>query len=239
MMGSPQTPYPPDLYSQALQIKLYQAFIFSIPILFSVILFLLFYLFYLKRRASTVSSPPSSLSGSSNHATPFASPSDMDLKGSLKEKLPIILFDEGVSTRDSQCCVCLGEFEMKEELHQVPSCKHVFHIDCICHWLCSHSTCPLCRSSIVTTIRHGHPEPPAGGGPNIVIRRDNGNFNQNPQIVCPEQEEELESIANYLREQEMVLMEGSSGASTSICLENEMSFSNGDSVILSINIHNT
>ncbi|KAJ1396964.1 zinc finger protein, partial [Sesbania bispinosa] len=57
-MGVPQTatsppPPPPHLYPQELQLKLYQAFIFSIPILFSIILFLLFYLFYLKRRASS------------------------------------------------------------------------------------------------------------------------------------------------------------------------------------------
>lgn len=44
---------PPHQYPQEIQLKLYQAFIFSIPILFSIILFLLFYLFYLKRRANS------------------------------------------------------------------------------------------------------------------------------------------------------------------------------------------
>lgn len=61
MSSLPQTPASSTnshLYPQALQLKLYQAFIFSIPILFSIILFLLFYLFYLKRRASTLSSSP-------------------------------------------------------------------------------------------------------------------------------------------------------------------------------------
>ena len=60
MMSSvPQTasspPTLPHMYPEELQLKLYQAFIFSIPILFSIILFLLFYLFYLKRRASSFS----------------------------------------------------------------------------------------------------------------------------------------------------------------------------------------
>lgn len=62
MMGSvPQSTItttsspPPHMYPEELQLKLYQAFIFSIPILFSIILFLLFYLFYLKRRASSFS----------------------------------------------------------------------------------------------------------------------------------------------------------------------------------------
>lgn len=49
-----------------------------------------------------------------------------------------------------RCCVCLGEFEIKEELLQVISCKHVFHINCIRHWLQSHSTCPLCRTLVAT-----------------------------------------------------------------------------------------
>ena len=69
-MGVPQTPNPPHL-SPALQLKLYQAFIFSIPILFSIILLLLFYLFYLKRRASTLSYPPPILSRSPIPASPY------------------------------------------------------------------------------------------------------------------------------------------------------------------------
>lgn len=73
-MGLPQTPNPPHLYPEALQLKLYQAFIFSIPILFSIILFLLFYLFYLKRRASTPSSTAPILPSTMNQAASFLSP---------------------------------------------------------------------------------------------------------------------------------------------------------------------
>ncbi|XVF63458.1 hypothetical protein PTKIN_Ptkin09bG0088500 [Pterospermum kingtungense] len=157
-----QTPSP-HLYPQELQLKLYQAFIFSIPILFSIILFLLFYLFYLKRRASNLSIPhhrpilPTTLNQAT---TPYLStPCQLSLKKEVTDhKLPTVLFDEELRTRDTQCSVCLGEFEMKEELLQVPSCKHVFHIECMHHWLHSNSTCPLCRSS-VTPNTHQHNVP--------------------------------------------------------------------------------
>lgn len=145
-MGFDPSPHPPHLYSQALQLKLYQAFIFSIPILFSIILFLLFYLFYLKKRASTFSHPPPVLPRTLSQPPPFIiSVCEVGLKEELKEKLPTVVYDEELKARDSLCCVCLGEFEMKEELMQVPSCKHVFHRDCIRNWLRSNTTCPLCR----------------------------------------------------------------------------------------------
>ncbi|XP_019087891.1 PREDICTED: probable E3 ubiquitin-protein ligase RHA4A [Camelina sativa] len=149
-MVDPQSPITPHLYPQAIQLKLYQAFIFSIPILFSIILFLLFYLFYLKRRASSLSSPPVVLPVSLSHQSSSHLPSIclLDVKLELKEKLHVVLFNEELGTRDSLCCVCLGEFELKEELVEMPSCKHIFHMDCIHLWLYSHNTCPLCRSSV-------------------------------------------------------------------------------------------
>ncbi|XP_020239551.1 probable E3 ubiquitin-protein ligase RHA4A [Cajanus cajan] len=164
-MGVPQTPIPsPHLYPQELQLKLYQAFIFSIPILFSIILVLLFYLFYLKRRASSLSSPPLHvLPRTTNPQTTDLYPSQpcrLDLTVQFLDKLPRILFDEDLRTRDSVCCVCLGEFELKEELLQIPYCKHVFHINCISNWLQSNSTCPLCRYSIIPTTKFLNLTPP-------------------------------------------------------------------------------
>ncbi|XP_050227419.1 probable E3 ubiquitin-protein ligase RHA4A isoform X2 [Mercurialis annua] len=147
-MANPPTSSPTThLYPQALQLKLYQAFIFSIPILFSIILFLLFYLFYLKRRATSLSSPSNLLPTLPSNQIAPRLPS-IGLKQEIKDKLPIVLCDEELRTRESQCCVCLGEFEIKEELVQIPNCKHVFHIECINHWLHSNTTCPLCRSFV-------------------------------------------------------------------------------------------
>ncbi|XP_073129636.1 probable E3 ubiquitin-protein ligase RHA4A [Henckelia pumila] len=149
-MEAPQSASsPPHQYPQAIQLKLYQAFIFSIPILFSIILFLLFYLFYLKRRASVFSSTSAVLPRTINDVN-VTIPSDSNLKNELKNNLCTVLFDDYHKAKDPLCCVCLGEFELKEELLQVPSCKHMFHIDCIRHWLHSSSTCPLCRTPVVS-----------------------------------------------------------------------------------------
>ncbi|KAL6861160.1 hypothetical protein ACP4OV_016860 [Aristida adscensionis] len=47
------------------------------------------------------------------------------------------------------CAVCLCEFAMDDKLRLLPTCGHAFHVPCIDAWLLSHSTCPLCRGSIL------------------------------------------------------------------------------------------
>jgi hypothetical protein len=48
-----------------------------------------------------------------------------------------------------QCAVCLAEIRPKEVVKQLPVCTHLFHEGCIDVWLCSHRTCPVCRSQLV------------------------------------------------------------------------------------------
>lgn len=51
----------------------------------------------------------------------------------------------------AECAVCLCEFERGEEVRELPSCRHVFHKDCIDGWILhNHRTCPLCRTSLLT-----------------------------------------------------------------------------------------
>ncbi len=45
--------------------------------------------------------------------------------------------------------MCLGEYEAGELLRRLPPCGHEFHMACIDPWLTSHTTCPMCRSSLL------------------------------------------------------------------------------------------
>ncbi|KAE9607645.1 hypothetical protein Lalb_Chr09g0332221 [Lupinus albus] len=112
-MSIPQTPNPSPshLYPHEIQLKLYQAFIFSIPILFTIILVLLFYLFYLKRRASSLSSPSLHiLPQTTYHYPSLRFPLSLQtyrldhLTAQFLDKLPRVLFDDDLRARDSFTC---------------------------------------------------------------------------------------------------------------------------------------
>ncbi|CAI9107014.1 OLC1v1006279C1 [Oldenlandia corymbosa var. corymbosa] len=53
-----------------------------------------------------------------------------------------------VIKESSECSICLGVFEENEKIKVIPKCMHVYHLECLDKWLCSHGNCPLCRSTI-------------------------------------------------------------------------------------------
>lgn len=63
----------------------------------------------------------------------------------------------------SRCSVCLGDYQSDERLHRIPSCGHTFHIDCIDHWLTTHTTCPLCRVSLLPATKAPDGQPDSEG----------------------------------------------------------------------------
>lgn len=48
------------------------------------------------------------------------------------------------------CQICFCELEVEEELLLHPSCKHVFHWECLTMWLKKNCTCPICRTGCRT-----------------------------------------------------------------------------------------
>ncbi|CAN6164811.1 unnamed protein product [Urochloa humidicola] len=59
------------------------------------------------------------------------------------------------------CAVCLCEFDDDDKLRLLPTCGHAFHVPCIDAWLLSHSTCPLCRGSILDAAECSPPSSPS------------------------------------------------------------------------------
>ncbi|CAK9168915.1 unnamed protein product [Ilex paraguariensis] len=66
--------------------------------------------------------------------------------------LPITQFKkknaEELCQSNTDCAICLGEFDESEWIKHLPNCSHVFHVSCIDTWFQTHSSCPLCRSHI-------------------------------------------------------------------------------------------
>ncbi|GMH23095.1 hypothetical protein Nepgr_024938 [Nepenthes gracilis] len=58
---------------------------------------------------------------------------------------------EGYGTGD--CPVCLSVFSDGDVLRRLSMCKHLFHACCIDKWLCSHSSCPVCRAFVASKPR--------------------------------------------------------------------------------------
>ncbi|KAH7292659.1 hypothetical protein KP509_29G079900 [Ceratopteris richardii] len=53
----------------------------------------------------------------------------------------------------ADCVVCLTDFQEAESIRMLPRCEHCFHQQCIELWLSAHSTCPLCRRSLLPSPR--------------------------------------------------------------------------------------
>ena len=67
---------------------------------------------------------------------------------SLMEKVTFKKSDEKDHERDTECAICLKEFEEKEELI-FTTCKHLYHEDCLRKWLIERQVCPLCKYSLL------------------------------------------------------------------------------------------
>ncbi|EOA32222.1 hypothetical protein CARUB_v10015481mg [Capsella rubella] len=83
---------------------------------------------------------------------------DSGVDQSLIDTLPVFQYKSimGLKISPFDCPVCLCEFETEDKLRLLPECSHAFHVDCIDTWLLSHSTCPLCRSNLLSGFSSHH-----------------------------------------------------------------------------------
>lgn len=76
---------------------------------------------------------------------------DSGVDQSFIDTLPVFHYKAIIGLHNPfDCAVCLCEFEPHDKLRLLPKCSHAFHVDCIDTWLLSHSTCPLCRATLLT-----------------------------------------------------------------------------------------
>ncbi|KAJ2491177.1 hypothetical protein IWW37_002528 [Coemansia sp. RSA 2050] len=71
-------------------------------------------------------------------------------------KLPKRLITAEELQRSADCGICMEEYKPEEYAVELP-CKHVYHKDCIDHWLGMNGTCPICRAAIETRSDGGAP----------------------------------------------------------------------------------
>ncbi|KAI3678384.1 hypothetical protein L6452_37674 [Arctium lappa] len=70
------------------------------------------------------------------------------------QMIPVTKFEkksksaDKVGDQNTECAICLGEYEEDEWVKTIPNCCHVFHVSCIDTWFQTHSSCPLCRSDV-------------------------------------------------------------------------------------------
>ncbi|CAL5094441.1 unnamed protein product [Urochloa decumbens] len=63
----------------------------------------------------------------------------------------------------AECAICIAEFADGEEGRLLPRCGHRFHARCVDAWFRFHTTCPLCRASVLAAS--DAPPPAAAAAP--------------------------------------------------------------------------
>ncbi|KAG1338737.1 putative RING-H2 finger protein ATL64-like [Cocos nucifera] len=83
-------------------------------------------------------------------ASATTSSNDHRLDPQVLSSLPIFVYSSMAHEENLECAVCLTEFKEGDKGRLLPGCYHSFHAECADMWLNSHSTCPLCRATVVS-----------------------------------------------------------------------------------------
>ncbi|CAA3021906.1 RING-H2 finger ATL74-like [Olea europaea subsp. europaea] len=76
-------------------------------------------------------------------------PTVTGLKKQVLRQLPMVVYGPRANISETECPICLGEYVEGEKIRVLPKCNHGFHVRCIDTWLVSHSSCPICRHSLL------------------------------------------------------------------------------------------
>ncbi|KAE8655365.1 hypothetical protein F3Y22_tig00117032pilonHSYRG00214 [Hibiscus syriacus] len=131
--------------------------VIAIIILFLVVVFVLFLHLYAKWFWWSVEEPTPQSSSRRRRRFVFAPGQDTahplratkGLDPTILASLPVLIYSQEEFKEGLECAVCLCEVVEGEKARLLPKCNHGFHVECVDMWFKSHSTCPLCRNSVV------------------------------------------------------------------------------------------
>ncbi|KAL6606981.1 hypothetical protein ACP70R_042634 [Stipagrostis hirtigluma subsp. patula] len=103
------------------------------------------------RRAQRAARRPSAAGQAARAAGTAATAAAAAKQAERPVVLPYFPYAQGrkPETAVQVCAICLDELRQGQLCSEVPSCRHVFHRDCISIWAKSNGSCPLCRAKIV------------------------------------------------------------------------------------------
>ena len=56
------------------------------------------------------------------------------------------------SRKETECAICLEEFQRNDIIKEFYKCKHIFHKECLKNWLKRSNECPLCKYDLTEDI---------------------------------------------------------------------------------------
>jgi len=107
------------------------------------------------------------------------------------DDLPLINYQQGTG-ENTLCSICLNDFEVEEQVLQLPECHHLFHRECIRVWLGTHLDCPYCRSNVRDQLTRTKRLIGPPNADNAAQNNNNNNNENNQQAI------ELESRSSVL-----------------------------------------
>jgi len=80
-------------------------------------------------------------------ASPKLEPAPLEVRNGITE----VVMDSATvqdMRQTPHCVICCSDFEVGEDLSQLPGCSHLFHSACIDGWLDRAANCPICRCDL-------------------------------------------------------------------------------------------
>nr|GEY92915.1 RING-H2 finger protein ATL66-like [Tanacetum cinerariifolium] len=119
-----------------------------ITILFCIIVIVTFCFFLYSRCIARSRATASSSDVSRTSPTMLLSQPQRGLDAAKINSIPITVHRSMENNETLECSICLGVFDDGVKVKVLPSCCHRYHCECVDKWLITHSTCPICRTTV-------------------------------------------------------------------------------------------